>query len=232
MFDPVPSPPSSIMDDTWLTDSPMSEPTTPSSLSPSLTFGDGNKSDGVNYYGVRSPFSQPRGALPDFILIDCFDIDRARHFYARCFDWVFLGDLNRRNQQDDAAKRRFGCSPWEATEMNFFASDPTRPTRVSGALIQMQHKYSSEQVSHSIQLRRQQAMSFATSPMLHLRVPDMGVAEDRVEACGGEVKTLRFGIRSCMLDVGEFVDTEGNLMGLMAFHPELAMMTGEVNLSG
>ncbi|KAF4979578.1 hypothetical protein FZEAL_4248 [Fusarium zealandicum] len=162
--------------------------------------------------------SFPRGT-PDFLLIYCFDIERAADFYCRCFGWKFYGDMNAR-ECDDPNKRQWGSSFFDEQPMNFFNSSANRNQFVmNGALIQMRI---TGDVEDRLEQKRQLAMAGAATPTCHIRVPDLGMAEDLIERNRGEVKHLRYGVRRCIMDIGEFIDSEGNLVGLISLHPENA----------
>ncbi|KAH7154865.1 hypothetical protein B0J13DRAFT_211666 [Dactylonectria estremocensis] len=156
--------------------------------------------------------------LPDmgsseFIMISCFNIQRAELFYSRCFGWTFLGDINKPDSSDEAM-RRHGSSPYDAQSMSFFTRDSSNDSHnIAGALLQRNNASASW-----IEVQAQ-AMQVRAGAACHLRVPDIGDAADRIEANLGVVKSLRFGIRG-MMDIGEFMDPEGNLFGLVAYHPQ------------
>ncbi|KAK7428707.1 hypothetical protein QQZ08_004801 [Neonectria magnoliae] len=158
----------------------------------------------------RKPDAQPSG----FIMISCFDMQRAQAFYARCFGWTFLGDLNSFDPSDENLMQ-YGSSPFDLQAMNFFtSSDPSVENHnVTGALIQRDDP--------QIKRCEVQARAWGETPTCHLRVPDIGDVADRIEANFGWVKSLRFGIRQGIMDYGEFMDPEGNLFGLVAYHPEV-----------
>ncbi|KAH7157183.1 hypothetical protein EDB81DRAFT_415460 [Dactylonectria macrodidyma] len=153
------------------------------------------------------------GPPSEFIMISCFNIRRAEAFYSRCFGWTFLGDINRPDSSDDAM-RRHGSSPFDARAMSFFTRDSSNNSHnIAGALLQRSH------VSATwIEVQAEAMQARGGGTVCHLRVPDIGDAADRIEANLGVVKSLRFGIRG-MMDIGEFMDPEGNLFGLVAYHP-------------
>ncbi|KPM35754.1 hypothetical protein AK830_g10818 [Neonectria ditissima] len=163
----------------------------------------------ASYRNCRRPDAQPS----DFIMISCFDIQRAQTFYSRCFGWTFLGDLNRFDPTDENMMQH-GSSPFDLQAMNFFTSDTSAQSHdVTGALIQR------EEPPHK--RCEVQGRAWKEPPTCHFRVTDIGAAADRIEANFGWVKNLRFGIRQGIMDYGEFMDPEGNLFGLVAFHPEV-----------
>lgn len=149
----------------------------------------------------------------EFIMISCFNIQRAQRFYSRCFGWTFLGDVNRPDSSDEAMMRH-GSSPYDAQPMNFFTSDASTTSRnVTGALFR---RNDPPPTQHEAQARALQGRAIAAA---YFRVPDIGDTADRIEANLGVVRSLRFGIRG-MMDIGEFMDPEGNLFGLVSYHPE------------
>ncbi|KAH8706790.1 hypothetical protein BGZ61DRAFT_227247 [Ilyonectria robusta] len=149
----------------------------------------------------------------EFIMISCFNIQRAQWFYSQCFEWTFLGDINRPDSSDEALMRH-GSSPYDALPMNFFTSDAsTNSHNVTGALLQ---RNDPPPTQHEAQARALQGRAIAAT---YFRVPDIGDTADRIEANLGVVRSLRFGIRG-MMDIGEFMDPEGNLFGLVSYHPE------------
>ncbi|KAL6914242.1 hypothetical protein FSST1_012002 [Fusarium sambucinum] len=158
------------------------------------------------------------GGTPDFLLLYCFNIERAVNFYSRCFGWKFHGDMNAQ-QADDPYMRRWGSSHFDTQPMNFFNSSQSGDSRITGALIQIR---STEDDGAHLEHRRQMAMAGGATPSCHIRVADIETAESLIEYHFGEVKQLRFGVRQCIMDIGEFVDPEGNLIGLVSLHPENA----------
>ncbi|KAM5352068.1 hypothetical protein ACJ41O_004791 [Fusarium nematophilum] len=167
----------------------------------------------------RKPHFPPVAGTPDFLLIYCFDVERAAGFYSRCFDWKFYGDVNAR-EFDDLSKRQWGTSLFDEQPMNFFNSSDEQDGQlnITGALI----KISTWDVRARFEQKRKLARSCDATPICHIRVPDLGDVEDLIEVNGGEIKHLRYGIRQCIMDVGEFIDPEGNLVGLISLHPENA----------
>ncbi|EEU46259.1 uncharacterized protein NECHADRAFT_92458 [Fusarium vanettenii 77-13-4] len=159
------------------------------------------------------------GGTPDFLILYCFNIRRAADFYSRCFGWKFYGDMNAR-EIDDPSKRQWGSSFFDVQPMNFFnSSEDKGQLKITGALVQMRTTPDSQA---RLEHKRQMARFGAATPTCHLRVPDLGDAEELIEQNFGEVKHLRYGIRQFIMDVGEFIDTEGNLVGLISLHPENA----------
>ncbi|RGP68290.1 hypothetical protein FSPOR_5441 [Fusarium sporotrichioides] len=158
------------------------------------------------------------GGTPDFLLLYCFNIERAVNFYSRCFGWKFHGDMNAQ-QSDDRYMRRWGSSHFDTQPMNFFNSSQSGDSRITGALIQI--RSTGDDGAH-LEHRRQMAMAGGATPSCHIRVADIEMAESLIEYHFGEVKQLRFGVRQCIMDIGEFVDPEGNLIGLVSLHPENA----------
>lgn len=176
--------------------------------------------DDVNMMDVQSnedvemvapiPSDRSSGSHTDFLFVPCFDLDRARNFYNQTFGWHFLGDVNRPDLTEENL-RRYGSSPFDVHAMDFFTSGPD-DSRIMGALMGRCGTSMSieEIVAHALK-------SPATS---HLTVPDIEDAADRIEENEGIVKSLRFGVRGRMMDIGEFVDPEGNLFGLITHHSE------------
>ncbi|KAH7192421.1 uncharacterized protein B0J16DRAFT_59648 [Fusarium flagelliforme] len=171
--------------------------------------------------GIERPDVSVMGGTPDFLLLYCFNIERAVNFYSRCFGWKFYGDMNAQ-QSDDSYMRRWGSSHFDTQPMNFFNSTQSGGSRITGALIQI--KSAGDDSAH-LEHRRQMAMAFGATPSCHIRVADIEMAESLIEYHYGEVKQMRFGVRQCIMDIGEFVDPEGNLIGLVALHPENATTT-------
>ncbi|UPK89494.1 hypothetical protein LCI18_000429 [Fusarium solani-melongenae] len=174
-------------------------------------------------YLPTPPSQKPRlpviGGTPDFLILYCFNIQRAADFYSRCFGWKFYGDMNAR-EIDDPSKRQWGSSFFDVQPMNFFnSSEDKGHLKITGALVQMRTTSDSQA---RLEHKRQMARFGAATPTCHLRVPDLGAAEELIEQNFGEVKHLRYGIRQFIMDVGEFIDTEGNLVGLISLHPENA----------
>ncbi|KAF7542817.1 hypothetical protein G7Z17_g11251 [Cylindrodendrum hubeiense] len=150
----------------------------------------------------------------EFIMISCFNIHRAQWFYSRCFGWTFLGDVNKPESSDEAM-RRHGSSPYDVQSMNFFTCNPsTNSHSITGALLQRNDPPATQ---HDEQAR---VLRGRVAAVCHFRVPDIGDAADRIEDNLGVVRSLRFGIRG-MMDIGEFMDPEGNVFGLVAYHPEI-----------
>ncbi|KAF4456572.1 hypothetical protein F53441_1316 [Fusarium austroafricanum] len=166
--------------------------------------------------GVDRPDMSIIGGTPDFLLLYCFDMQRAVNFYSRCFGWRFFGDVNAQ-QSDDPYMRQWGSSLFDVQPMNFFNSSQSGGSRITGALIQVR-----SQGNHRAQLeyKRQMAMASGATPSCHIRVADLGTAEGLIEYNFGEIKQLRYGVRQCIMDIGEFIDPEGNLIGLVSLHPE------------
>ncbi|SPJ83801.1 uncharacterized protein FTOL_10317 [Fusarium torulosum] len=165
------------------------------------------------------------GGTPDFLLLYCFNIQRAVNFYSRCFGWKFYGDMNAQ-QSDDPYMRKWGSSHFDVQPMNFFNSSQSDGSRITGALIQAR---SMGDIHVQLEHKRQMAMANGATPSCHIRVADLGMAESLIEYHYGEVKQLRFGVRQCIMDIGEFVDPEGNLIGLVSLHPENAITTMNVD---
>ncbi|KAF5022443.1 hypothetical protein F66182_5528 [Fusarium sp. NRRL 66182] len=155
------------------------------------------------------------GGTPDFILLYCFNIERAVKFYTRCFGWKFHGDMNSQ-QSADLHLRQWGSSRFDAQPMSFFTNRHDE-SRIAGALIQIRD---TEDSSAQLERKKKLAMASNATPTSHIRVPDFGLAEGLIEDNSGKIKYLRFGVRQCAMDIGEFVDTEGNLIGLVSMHPE------------
>ncbi|KAF4993018.1 hypothetical protein FDECE_13540 [Fusarium decemcellulare] len=179
--------------------------------------------DAEPQYLPTPPIQKPRlpamGGTPDFLLLYCFDIERAAEFYSRCFGWKFLGDVNA-GESDDPSKRRWGSSFFDVQPMNFFNSSENQgQLGITGALVQMK---AAGNMEARLEQKRLMAMAGAATPTCHIRVPDLGAAEELIEENLGEIKHLRYGIRQCIMDVGEFIDPEGNLVGLVSLHPENA----------
>ncbi|KAM0348377.1 hypothetical protein ACHAPU_004347 [Fusarium lateritium] len=165
------------------------------------------------------------GGTPDFLLLYCFSMPRAVNFYSRCFGWRFYGDMNAQ-QSDDPYMRQWGSSHFDVQPMNFFNSSQSGESRITGALIEVRSMGDSNaQLEH----KRQMAMARGATPSCHIRVADLGMAESLIEDHYGEIKQLRFGVRQCIMDIGEFVDPEGNLIGLVSLHPENAITAMNVD---
>ncbi|KAF4965301.1 hypothetical protein FSARC_6883 [Fusarium sarcochroum] len=168
--------------------------------------------------GLDRPDMSVISGTPDFLLLYCFNIHRAVNFYSRCFGWKFYGDMNAQ-QSDDPYMRQWGSSHFDVQPMNFFDSNQGGRSRITGALIQVR---STPDSCAQLAYKRQIAMTSGTTPTCHIRVADLGMAEELIEVHEGEIKHLRFGVRRGIMDIGEFVDPEGNLIGLVSLHPENA----------
>ncbi|KAF5984050.1 hypothetical protein FCOIX_2855 [Fusarium coicis] len=168
--------------------------------------------------GSERPDMSCMGGTPDFLLLYCFDLDRAVNFYSRCFGWKFFGDVNAQ-QSDDPYMRRWGSSHFDVQPMNFFNSSQSGGSRITGALMQVRDTGDSRA---QLEYKRQIAMARGVTPACHIRVADLSIAETLIENNYGEIKQLRYGVRQCIMDIGEFVDPEGNLIGLVSLHPENA----------
>ncbi|KAM0552011.1 hypothetical protein ACHAPJ_008121 [Fusarium lateritium] len=168
--------------------------------------------------GLDRPDMSVVGGTPDFLLLYCFNMQRAVNFYSRCFGWKFYGDMNAQ-QPDDPYMRQWGSSHFDVQPMNFFDSNQGGRSRITGALIQAR---STADSCAQLAYKREMAMTSGATPTCHIRVADLGMAEELIEFHEGEIKHLRFGVRQCIMDIGEFVDPEGNLIGLVSLHPENA----------